>query len=159
MPEHELEKLLGAFASDTLTPDEKQRLYHAALQDQHLFNALADEQALKELLTDPAVRRRLLQALQQTNPSGAGGSRSWIDWFRRPANLAWAGGFTTVLLAVVLGTKLYQDSLKQAAPSLAAEEITPTAPPSRACRARPSSRSDSSRGASARSTNGCRDAG
>lgn len=63
MSEHELERLLGGFAADTLTPEEKQRLYNAALQDQQLFNALADEQALKELLADPVVRRRLLQAL------------------------------------------------------------------------------------------------
>ena len=43
MAEHDLEKLLGGFAADTLTPEEKQRLYQAALQDQQLFDALADE--------------------------------------------------------------------------------------------------------------------
>ena len=66
MSEHELEKLLGGFAADTLTPEERQKLFTAALQDQQLFNALADEQALKELLADPAVRRKLLHALNQT---------------------------------------------------------------------------------------------
>lgn len=49
MSEHDLEKLLGGFAADTLTPEEKQTFYTAALQDQQLFNTLADEQALKEL--------------------------------------------------------------------------------------------------------------
>ena len=87
MAEHELEKLLGGFAADTLTPEERQKLFTAALQDQQLFNALADEQALKELLTDPIVRRRLLDVLQQTSPSRAGGSLSWLDWFRRPTGL------------------------------------------------------------------------
>lgn len=125
MPDHELEKLLGGFAADTLTADEKQRLYAAALQDQQLFNALADEQALKELLADPSVRRRLLQALNQTRTSSAG---SWLNWFRRPAGLAWAGGLAAAALAVVLGTKIYQDSLKQAAPSVATEETKPAAP-------------------------------
>ena len=48
MSEHDLEKLLGGFAVDTLTPEEKKALYTAALQDQQLFNALTDEQALKE---------------------------------------------------------------------------------------------------------------
>ena len=43
MSDHDLEKLLGGFAADTLTPEEKQALYTAALQDQQLFNALADE--------------------------------------------------------------------------------------------------------------------
>jgi hypothetical protein len=129
MSEHELERLLGGFATDTLTPEEKQRLYNAALQDQQLFNALADEQALKELLTDPVVRRRLLQALNQTSTSGAGGSLSWLDWFRRPASLAFAGGLAAAIFAVVLGTKIYQDSLKQAARSVATEDTTQTVPP------------------------------
>ncbi len=129
MSEHDLEKLLGGFAADTLTPEEKQRLYSAALQDQQLFNALADEQALKELLADPVVRRRLLQSLQETSTPGAGGRLTWHDWFKRPAGLAWAGGLTAAIFAVVLGTKIYQDSLKQAAQSVATEETELAAPP------------------------------
>lgn len=132
MPEHELEKLLGGFAADTLTEEERKILYTAALQDQQLFNAMADEQALKELLTDPVVRHRLLQALQKTSPSGAGGLLSWLDWFRRPAGLAFAGGLAAAALAVVLGTKIYQDSLKQAVRSVATEEAKPAAPPATA---------------------------
>ena len=71
MAEHDFTKLLGGFAADTLTPEEREMLFRAALQDQQLFNALADEQALKELLTDPTVRRRVLQSLAQrgTGPS------------------------------------------------------------------------------------------
>ena len=129
MSEHDLEKLLGGFAADTLTPEEKQALYSAALQDQQLFNALTDEQALKELLSDPVVRRRLLQALKQTSTSGAGGSLSWLDWFRRPAGLAFAGGLAAAALAVVLGVRFYQDSLRQAAQSVAIEEVKLASPP------------------------------
>lgn len=129
MAKHDLEKLLGGFAADTLTPEEKQRLYSAALQDQRLFNALADEQALKELLTDPAVRRRLLQTLNQTRASSSGGSLTWLDWFRRPAGLAWAGGLAAAAIAVVLGTKVYQDSLKQTAQSIATEETRSSVQP------------------------------
>ena len=129
MSEHDLEKLLGGFAADTLTSEEKQRLYSAALRDQHLFNALADEQALKELLADPAVRRRLLESLQKTSKPSAGGRLSWLDWFKRPAGLAWAGGLTAAIFAVVLGTKIYQDSLKQAAQAVATEEPEVPAPP------------------------------
>ena len=125
MPEHELEKLLGGFAADTLTAEEQRRLYTAALQDQQLFNALADEQALKELLADPAVRRRLLQALNQTNPPGA--TLSWLDWLRRPATLAYGGGLAVAVLAVVLGTKIYQESLRQATQS-ATEDVKPVSP-------------------------------
>lgn len=125
---HELEKLLGGFASDMLTAGEKQQLYKVALTDQQLFNALADEQALKELLTDPVVRRRLLQALQATHEERTGGSSSWLDWFRRPSGLAWAGGLAGAVLAAVLGTRIYQESLRQESQLTAKEEtIGPTA--------------------------------
>jgi hypothetical protein len=126
MADHNLEKLLGGFAADTLTEEERTVLYAAALQDQQLFNALADEQALKELLADPVVRRRLLRALSQSDASGAGNSPSWLDRFRRPAGLAWAGGLAAAAFAVVLGTKVYQDSLRHAAPSVATEETGPS---------------------------------
>ena len=128
MSEHELEKLLGGFAADTLTPEERQKLFTAALQDQSLFNTLADEQALKELLTDRVARRRLLDALHQTSPSRAGGSLSWFDWFRRPTGLALAGGLAAAVFAVVLGTKMYQESIERAAQSVATEEAKPAAP-------------------------------
>ena len=129
MSERDLETLLGGFAADTLTAEEKRTLYSAALQDQQLFNALADEQALKELLADPVVRHRLLRALKQTSASGAGGSLSWLVWFRRPAGFAFAGGLAAAALAVVLGIRIYQDSLKQTAQSVATEDAKPASPP------------------------------
>ncbi len=129
MSEHELEKLLGGFAADTLTDEERRQLYGAALQDQQLFNALADEQALKELLTDPVVRQRLLRALNEAGTAGAGSSASWLDWFRRPANLALAGGLASAVFAVVLGTKLYQDSLEGASRTTATEDAAPPTVP------------------------------
>jgi hypothetical protein len=127
MSKHDIEKLLGGFAADTLTAEEKQQLYSAALQDQELFNVLADEQALKELLTDPVVRRRLLQALQKNNSTAP--SSPWVDWFRRPAGFAWAGGLATAFFAIILGTRIYQDSVKEAGQSVAIEETTPAAAP------------------------------
>ena len=126
MSEHELEKLLGGFAADQLTPEERQKLFTAALQDQELFNALADEQVLKEMLADPAVRRRLLQTLGQ--PHGAGGRRSWLDRFTRPAGLAWAGGVAAGVFAVVLGLNVYQQSLRRASEPAALEEGRPAPP-------------------------------
>ena len=128
MAEHELEKLLGGFSADTLTPEERRQLFTAAMQDQELFNTLADEQALKELLTDPDVRRRLLQAVNKTTPAPADALASWLDWFRRPANLALAGGLATAVFAVILGAKIYQDSLKQAAQAVATEATPPAGP-------------------------------
>ncbi len=127
MSEHDLEKLLGGFATDTLTAEEQQQLYSAALQDQELFNALADEQTLKELLANPAVRRRLLQALQKNSSTAP--SSPWIDWVRRPAGLAWASGLAAAFIAIILGTRIYQDSVKEAGRSVAIEAVTPAAAP------------------------------
>ena len=127
MSEHDIEKLLGGFAADMLTAEEKQQLYSAALQDQELFNVLANEQTLKELLADPAVRRRLVQALQKSSSTAP--SSSWLDWFRRPAGLAWAGGLAAAFFAMILGTRIYQDSVKEAGRSVATEEATPAAAP------------------------------
>ena len=125
MSEHELEKLLGGFAADTLTPEEKQALYTAALQDQHLFNTLADEQALREMLGNPEVRIKLLASLKQPRPSESGSPLSWVEWFRRPASLALAGGLSAAALAVVLSVRIYQDSLRQAAQLIATEDSKP----------------------------------
>jgi hypothetical protein len=55
-----------------------------------------------------------------------------LDWFRRPTGLAFAGGIAAAAFAVVLGTKIYQDSLKQAAQSVTTEESKPTVPPPKA---------------------------
>lgn len=129
MPNDDLEKLLGGFAADTLTPDEKQRLYNTALQDQQLFNLFADEQALKELLTNPVVRERLLRSLQETTSTTDKGNLSWFGWFRRPAGLAWAGGLAAALFAVVLATTIYQESLNEAKRSAMSEQVIPSTPP------------------------------
>ena len=129
MSEHDLEKLLGGFAANTLTPEERSRLYTAALQDQQLFNALADEQALKELLADPDVRRRLLQALQQPGASESGWARPWWAWFRKPAGLAFAGGLAAAVFAIAFGTRIYQESVDRATQSVVTEESKPAVPP------------------------------
>ena len=128
MSEHDLEKLLGGFAADTLMPEERIRLYTAAMQDQQLFNALADEQALKELLADPLVRGRLLQALRKPGTSEAGGTLSWWAWLRRPAGLAFAGGLAAAIFAVAFGTKIYLESLDRGAQSVTTEDTTPARP-------------------------------
>ncbi len=128
MADHNLEQLLGGFAADTLTPEERTRLYSAALQDQQLFNILADEQALKELLADPDIRRRLLQALKQPGLSATGVALPWWTWFRKPAGLALAGGLAAAGFAITFGTRTYQESLDRAAQSVVTEEANPAAP-------------------------------
>jgi len=71
----EIERLLGGYATNTLTSEERKLLYEAALEDQDLFNALEDEQALRDLLTDEESRREVVRALR---PEPRRTSRRWI---------------------------------------------------------------------------------
>lgn len=111
MSEVDLEYLLGGFATNTLTEAEHQALFRAAMVNQRLFDLLADEQALKELLDDPAVRRRLVQQLKQTQ----GQTRpDWyertIAWITRWDTLAVVGSVAVVALATFFGVQLYEES-------------------------------------------------
>ena len=64
----EASRLLGGFATGTLSEAERQTLFAAALNRQELFDALVDEEALRELLSDPAAKAQLIAALSRTAP-------------------------------------------------------------------------------------------
>jgi len=87
MKREDIRKLLGGYATGTLTAEERQALFEAALEDQELFDALAKEEPLRELLEDPAARARLLAALDDSPlPSLLGQALSpanRLPWFRR----------------------------------------------------------------------------
>jgi hypothetical protein len=118
MSPEDIKKLLGGYATGTLTAEEQQALFAAALEDQELFDALAHEQSLRDLLRDPAARAELLGALA-TPAARVGG---FWQWLRRPmvAGLATAGvaGIVTVV-AVWQGTRV--TGVKPAAPVIVAE--------------------------------------
>jgi hypothetical protein len=63
MTRDDIQKLLGGYATGTLTAEEQRALFEAALTDQELFDALAREEALRDALSDPAARAHLLAAL------------------------------------------------------------------------------------------------
>lgn len=111
MSEFDLEHLIGGFATNTLTESEHQALFRAAMVNQRLFDLLADEQALKELLDDPAVRRRLLQQLKDPQSSVHVG---WFDqavrWATRWDTLAVSGSLAVLALATFFGLNLYRES-------------------------------------------------
>ena len=69
MTQDEIRKLLGGYATNALTANERQILFEAALEDQELFNALQNEDALRELLDDPVSREQVRRALQPSEPS------------------------------------------------------------------------------------------
>jgi hypothetical protein len=126
MSPEDIRKLLGGYATGTLTTEEQQALFAAALEDQELFDALAREQSLRDLLRDPAARAELLGALDTpaTRPGG------FWQWLRRPmvAGLATAGVAALAIAAVWQGTRLA--SVKhQAQPVIVAELKRPELSP------------------------------
>jgi hypothetical protein len=59
----DIRDLLGRYATGSLTTQERERLFDAALSDQELFEELAREQELKFLLDQPGARNRMIRAL------------------------------------------------------------------------------------------------
>ena len=106
------EKLLGGYATGILTGEEKTTLYSAALKNQELFDALADEEALRELLADPSARQHLLKLL------GDSAAEKPIPFWRRPALL----GLAASLFAMV-GTSVVLWQREHPLPSVAKEKI------------------------------------
>ena len=63
MTRDDARKLIGGYATGSLTESERRLLFEAALEDQDLFDELAREQELKELLDEPGARDRLIAAV------------------------------------------------------------------------------------------------
>jgi hypothetical protein len=105
----DLHKLLGGYAAGTLTEEERRALFEAALTDQPLFDALADEEALREVLADPACRERVRSALADRPPTAC---EAFGAWLRRPSVWALAGAMAAavVLTVVVFRTKPVRQS-------------------------------------------------
>jgi hypothetical protein len=88
----EAERLLGGYATGTLTEAERQLLLAAALEHQDIFDALMGEDALKELLADPEAKARLLAALAPAAPKVT-------PFWRRPGLLGAAASLMVATLA------------------------------------------------------------
>jgi hypothetical protein len=99
MSPQEMEKLLGGYATDTLTEEERRALFEAALGNQELFDALADEQTLRELLQDPAARTQLLGLLREDKPSPMARIGAWL---RRPSVLALASAVAAGIVVIAV---------------------------------------------------------
>jgi len=77
----EIQRLMSGYATGSLSESERKVLFEAALEDQHLFDQLAQEQAVKELIDQPGARDRLIAALAPAETSRA------IGAWKKP--LAW----------------------------------------------------------------------
>jgi len=104
MSREEVRKLLGGYATGTLTAEEQQVLFEAALEDQEIFDALAREQGLRDLLRDPSARAEVLAALDDRPARGV-----WT-WLRSP----WVAGLAMAGVAAV-GVAVWQISRQPAA--------------------------------------------
>jgi outer membrane biosynthesis protein TonB len=113
-------KLLGGYATGSLTEAERRALFQAALEDQELFDELAGEQVLKEVLDEPGARQRLLATLE------SGPHR--IAWWMRP----WPWAAAAATLAVVIGVVIFNRTPPPEPPQQVAQVLKsaePVAPP------------------------------
>jgi AcrR family transcriptional regulator len=121
MTREEARKLLGGYATGTLTAAEREALFAAALEDQDLFDALAKDEPLREVLDDPSAKAELLAALAGPEPRAA-----WWRWRPLAAALAMAG----IALAAVA---VWRATREQPAPVIVARvEKAPAPPPAAA---------------------------
>jgi hypothetical protein len=107
MRRDDIEKLLGAYATGTLTAGERAALYEAALEDQALYDALMREEPLRELFEDPVAHARMIAVL-------SGSPARPPAWWRRPAPWAVAGTLATAgLVAFFLVAPRPSDMMPQ----------------------------------------------
>jgi len=98
MNKEDIQKLIGGYATGTLTDEERKALFEAAIEDQDLFDSLQDEQALKELFDDPFSREQVRSAAAESLPQSQKTSR--ISWFRRP--WIWASAASVALAGILV---------------------------------------------------------
>ena len=124
----DLRELLGGYAAGTLRAEEREALFQAALENQSLFDALAGEEALRELLADPACRAQLLRDLDQ---QPAAFWQRFAQWMRKPATLAFAGSAAALVLVigVVRFTQREPEAPKLVAQAPRQVELPPPASP------------------------------
>ena len=78
MTRDDARKLIGGYATGSLTESERRLLFEAAMEDQDLFDELAREQELKELLDQPGARDRLIAAVTPAGRSVALKRPVWV---------------------------------------------------------------------------------
>ncbi|MEI9976347.1 MAG: carboxypeptidase-like regulatory domain-containing protein [Ignavibacteriota bacterium] len=134
MSRDDIQKLLGGYATGTLTPDEQRALYEAALTDQELFDALAREEALREVLSDPASRAQLLAAIDDV-------PEAWYRRWWRPMVVMGTAALLIVALAIYTrppqGTQLAKVELPKFRPPSAAPAVPLLPPPPELRQAQP----------------------
>jgi hypothetical protein len=97
MTHEEAQRLLGGYATNSLSEVERKALFEAALEDQELFDALHGEQALKDLLDDEISRAQVRAALQ-----GSSSGMATRPWWRRSWTWGLAGGLAAAAVTIAV---------------------------------------------------------
>jgi hypothetical protein len=117
-------RLLGGYATDSLTEAERRELLQAAIEDQELFDALVREDGMRELLESPGARQAVLDALDR--PTAWDRARAWLQ---RPATV---GDLAAVAAAVAIGLvalRVLSTGMPSTRPPAAATQPAPSAAP------------------------------
>jgi len=123
----EIEKLIGGYAAGTLTPTEREELFAAAMDDQELFDILAEEQALKEILDDPEDRKFLRESLGEAGKSPH--SEEKKAWWRL-SFWPMAAGLATVAAGLAIVTVVGIQQTTRESPEIAATKPAANTPAS-----------------------------
>ncbi|MBM3786173.1 MAG: hypothetical protein FJW30_17580 [Acidobacteria bacterium] len=107
MRNEHIERLLALYATGSLTGDEKRELFAAALHDPELFDSLAEEDSIRELVEMPGAKARLLESLEEDRPAVPATPR-------RPLWFAWAAGMAVVLVSAGISYVAFEKSSNKA---------------------------------------------
>jgi hypothetical protein len=118
MADDNIRDLMGRYATGSLTADEEKRLFDAALDDQELFDELAREQDVRQLIDEPGARMRLIRALEPPRRGPA-----WIF------GLAATAALTAVLIVVLMRPTQKPAQVAVATKTSVNPEPAPAAPP------------------------------
>lgn len=98
MKREDIERLLALYAADALTDAERKELYAAALQDQALFDQLAEEDSIRELVAMPGAKARLIASLEEESPVAVAPLSRWFAWASGLALVFVSGGISYLWL-------------------------------------------------------------
>jgi hypothetical protein len=119
MTQEEIRKLLGGYATNTLSEREQAALFEAALDDQELFDALQNEDALRELLADPVSQEQIREALKP-----AATERPRVFWMR-PWLIGAGSLAAAAVIAIAIVTWHREPAATSAPQQVAQDQIEP----------------------------------
>jgi hypothetical protein len=122
----DIRRLMGAYATGSLTDAERKALFEAALDDQDLFDELAREQAVKEVIAEPGVRDRLIAGLPRVDSQPVATAGGWKKPLAWGLSAAFVLSMSIAAVVITRSTDTRQSSQKVA---ILDGTLQPSAPP------------------------------